>query len=263
MENYNIEQYGNRISLYLAKLLNPDEVIAFKKEMEANPVLKREVEAQEFGQAFEFLSIKANLREDLAKIKEKELVPEELENQNGRIIFLWKKTLRIAAAAVLIIGGYFGFQMYKEYQLSELVSGYVKNSKSTRSGVPVELKEGTAAYEKGEINKAKILLEKMPMDSVTIDPDEFGASIDSSETASYRNFYNGLISLNESKWNEAIMSLQKVDGTLQYEAQWYMAIAYIKNGEIDKAKIELDSIIKNPNEAKFRSEAEKLLKEIK
>jgi hypothetical protein len=263
MENNNIEQYSNRISLYLAKLLNPDEVIAFKKEMEANPVLKREVEAQEFGRAFEFLSLKANLREELAKIKEGELVPEESENQNGRIIFIWKKTLRYAAAAVLIIGGYFGFQLYREYQLTELVSGYVKNSKATRSDVPIELKGGITAFEKGEMNKAKKLLEKMPVDSVSIEPDEFGASVDSPETASYRNFYNGLISLNESKWNEAIVNLQKVDNPLKYEVQWYMAIAYIKNGEVDKAKIELESIIKNPNNTKFRLDAEKLLNEIR
>ena len=260
MENNNIEQYSNRISLYLAKLLNPDEVIAFKKEMEANPVLKREVEAQEFGQAFEFLSIKANLREELAKIKEKQLVLEESENEGG---FIWNKYLRIAAAAVLMIGGYFGFQLYREYQLTELVSGYVKNSKTTRAGVPDELKDGITAFEKGEINKAKKLLEKMPVDSVSIEPDEFGASVDSPETASYRNFYNGLISINESKWNEAIMSLQKVDSPLKYEAQWYTAIAYIKNGEINKAKSVLDSIIKNATETKFRLEAEKLLKEIK
>jgi hypothetical protein len=260
MENNNIEQYGNRISLYLAKLLNPDEVIAFKKEMEANPVLKREVEAQEFGQAFEFLSIKANLREELAKIKEKELVLKESENEGE---FIWNKYLRIAAAAVLMIGGYFGFQLYREYQLTELVSGYVKNSKATRSDVPIELKGGITAFEKGEMNKAKKLLEKMPVDSVSIEPDEFGASVDSPETASYRNFYNGLISLNESKWNEAIVNLQKVDNPLKYEVQWYMAIAYIKNGEVDKAKIELESIIKNPNNTKFRLDAEKLLNEIR
>jgi hypothetical protein len=260
MENNNIEQYSNRISLYLAKLLNPDEVAEFKKEMEANPVLKREVEAQEFGQAFEFLSIKANLREELFKIKEAELVSEQ---SNIIKISVWKRTLRIAAAAVFIIGGYFGFQIFKEYQLSDLVSSYVKESKATRSGVPIELKDGITAFEKGEINEAKKLLEKMPIDSVNIEPDEFGAAVDSPETASYRNFYKGLISLNEDKWNEAIVSLQKVDNSLKYEAQWYVAIAYIKNGEIDKAKNELDSIIKNPNDTKFKSDAEKLLKKIR
>jgi hypothetical protein len=76
-----------------------------------------------------------------------------------------------------------------------------------------------------------------------------------------RKFYLGLIYLRKQAPKEALKYFEQVKAPLKQDANWYMALAYIQNGESLKAKIMLQ-IIANDSTHPYQSDATEILNEL-
>ena len=81
-------------------------------------------------------------------------------------------------------------------------------------------------------------------------------------------FYNALVELEKGNKKQAIMLLENLHHS-NYEMvaatdpaiKWYLALAYLKNGQKKKARVLLQEIIKKPN-SEFTEKAKNLLNEL-
>ena len=87
-------------------------------------------------------------------------------------------------------------------------------------------------------------------------------------TAFYAHYYGGLSYLAEGTATEAITELKNAIAKspaelFKIKAQWYLALAYLKTGEIKKANELLSKISVNEKETEYKSKSIKLLNELK
>jgi tetratricopeptide (TPR) repeat protein len=95
-----------------------------------------------------------------------------------------------------------------------------------------------------------------------------GSETDTELTAFYAYYYAGISYLAGNKTNKAITALNKAltknTGTfMQVKAQWYLALAYVRTGEINKATGLLAEVSANNTESEYKSKAGVLLAELK
>lgn len=284
----------NEIKSFLNKTMTPSQNKKFEEEIKSDKNLENEVNAQKFERAFEYLSLKADLREKFKQIKEEENV------SPFWIIFIQKPFIKGIAASLVI--GLLGFVIwnsisdYRDRQLAEhqreqarldslnniniqnrvaisptandLINASIAESKQQpQENIPKALENAALAYERGNLTEASKLLEKpKPKPNPHNNPNTYGSSPNNTtkqtetnpETESYRALYQGLIFLSNKQYKEAIIRFSKVEKPIKEEATWYTALAYLKNDEIQKGIDLLQEIIKN--KGKYQSDAENLLK---
>jgi tetratricopeptide (TPR) repeat protein len=95
-----------------------------------------------------------------------------------------------------------------------------------------------------------------------------GLGADTVLTAFYASYYAGISYLTDNKINKAIPALnnaltKSISTLYAIKTQWYLALAYLKTGETDKATELLTKIASNTTETEYRSKAGALLTELK
>ena len=95
-----------------------------------------------------------------------------------------------------------------------------------------------------------------------------GLETDSTITAFYADYYAGISYLEQSDNSKSILKLESALTKSPAElytikASWYLALAYVKAGEIKKANGQLAKISENKNETFYRSKATRLLTALK
>ncbi len=260
-----------RIKSYLNKLMSPEEAIKFEAEMKSNPALAREVQAQEFERAFNYLKIRAELRE----IRQDLSVAEEKVTPMWRV-WLQNPYLRTLAATIIIaLTGIGVWQLTRQSLpvaidksdslkvipgLSEKINEIARLSKQPREQTPKLLESAILAYERADDTLAlekTVSLFDLPKTAKPTGTDStlFGANPNAGtsksepQTNDYRLFYQGLIFLNTGKYDNAITRFSKVKGPLSEEAKLYQALAYLKKNNKQAGKQLLDEFIaKSSNE---------------
>ncbi len=261
-----------RIKKYLNKQMSPEEAKKFEAEMKNNSALAKEVEVQKFERAFNYLSIRAELRE----IRQ-ELSVEEEKTSPMWIVWLRNPYLRTLAATIIIaLTGISVWQLTHETRavtahksdtlkvspgLSEKINEIARLSKQPRIQTPKVLDNAILAYERADdtlaLEKAVSLFD-LPKTTRPkgIDSTLFGANPNAGtsktdpQTNDYRLFYQGLIFLNTGKYDAAISRFGQIKGALSEDAKLYEALAYLKKNDKQTGRRLLDEFIaKSSNEA--------------
>jgi len=248
MENHNL------IDRYFENSLSPKEQKQFNNLLQNDLKFKAEFQFQKDLKQVIEVNQKEGLRETVSKI-------EALAQKDSRMMMLPKKW--IVAASLLLITGlatwtvkstYFPSNdaIYEEYfQLERNTVQPVVRGESINT---IEYK-AFAAYEARDFYKAINLFNSVqnPEDSNIL-------------------FYKGLCFLAVNKPENAIALFNQLTAselnTVQTEglsdkANWYLALAYLKNNETDKTIEQLTTIVNRPPPGYKKNEAEKILNYLK
>lgn len=221
--------------MFLNDLLKKDE--AFKKEFVFQKDLKSVIAFDQKGK------LKSKLQNFENKI--------EINHEPIKLPKLWL----VAASVILLIGLGFWYVNDSYFPSNEKI--YTENFEPYRNIIqPVERgKEintieykAFVAYENREFHKAINLFN----------------SSENSE-AVYTQFYKAMCYLGINKSSEAIDILLPIAtsenqmNSLNEKANWYLALAYLKNGEKEKAISQFSLVANHPNNSFKKEEARKIL----
>lgn len=235
------------VKKYLANELSPQERNAFEQEMENDPFLMEAIEGlsmvnnQWSMDAIEKVEEEVNHKIDM-KIN---------EPKKGKVVSM--SFFRYAAAACII--GIIGFASYKMIfvtkQLDEqaIYASYFKpltNPDATVRGENGATDESQAiqAYEKEDYFEAVNAYQKL----VANNPDNVK-----------NNLFLGISFLGTNQPKKAIDVLNKITTSeeFHFDIQWYLALAYIKNKELQNAQTTLSNLTKEENY--YQKEAQEIL----
>ena len=93
---------------------------------------------------------------------------------------------------------------------------------------------------------------------------EFEILMDENPQDAYPLFYHALAAMQLERWPRAIQSLEKVrsgnDDRFVEPATWYVALAYLRNEDDERAKLILETIADGPG--KYQRDAQAILAEL-
>lgn len=257
-ENLELEEL---IEKYFDKEFVAEELAAFEKRLESDPAFAKEVElhrlTKQVSKLYEPIYFKNLLLER---------GQQKTRKRRQRIIYL----RRIAAAVLLllVVGGY--FHLDNNFSDEGIRNEYFKPYSSTNNkgnsqpGEQSNYKLAIQAYNNSEYEDAIALFLVVPDSNRT---NQFYMYLSSALLAvDSKNLHlneNNLIASNDSiKYHPAVPYLQRLKEFEEYreDAQWYLALAYLRSGYPELAKKELEIIIsKNSG---YKSEAEKMLQKL-
>jgi len=95
-----------------------------------------------------------------------------------------------------------------------------------------------------------------------------GLATDSNRTAFYADYYAGISYLEQERNADAIGKLESAvtkstDESFRLKAEWYLALAYLRSGDITKVNELLTKISGNTNETAHKLKATRLLAALK
>jgi tetratricopeptide (TPR) repeat protein len=220
------DQFEN-IDQYLRGELSGEEAAGFEKELESDPLLRDKVD--QHRQIIE--GLQAGFSRELKEIlqDEEKRLSEKSSTSKRRPLY---PIIGIAAVVSLIIASYFVLNSSPntEELFQEYYSVYPNiESPVLRSGMQED--NPFAAYEQANYQVAL---------------DRFKALlIDDPQNASL-HFYSGICLLELDQPVQAIKEFQSAhqlpDTSFQRPAEWYEALAHLRNGDLSKAKIKLRNL---------------------
>jgi tetratricopeptide (TPR) repeat protein len=239
------------IERYNAGEMNEAEKIWFVKEMEGNEKLRREVILRRKTDDVLKNNNIIQLRNKLADI-EKQRTAATPAKKTGRSGFL-----RYAAViAVLILIGSTMVLTNHKFSTDELLDKYDQSytvatvSRSLETGTSSDYTVALEYFGVHDYNNAAIYFSKV----LSTDPKHIESTM-----------LYGVARYNEKNYPEAEKSFVTItsDNNNLYieDAQWYLALCYLKTDQVDKASAQL-SIIKN-SDSIYRKDAGKILRSIK
>ena len=239
------------IERYIAGEMNDAEQNWFLREIEGNTRLREEVELRKKTDKVLKIHDIIQLRNKLSEI-EKNREHRVPSKASGR-----RLPIGIAAAvAGLIILGSIAFFGSRHLTSDELISQYYKPydgisvSRSLQTDASTNYSTGIDYYNIHDYKNAALYFSKV----LASDPDDMESTM----------FY-GTSSFEEKNYPEAKKSFSKVidnnNNLFIEDAEWYLALCYLKSNEMKKAVDEL-TIIKNSRSI-YSSNAGKILKRMK
>lgn len=219
-------KYTSYIEKYLGGEMDSAEELWFRKEIEGNDDLYKEIELRQKTENFLRDQPIIDLRRKLASIESNRArkVSETIKPE-------WKSILRYAAAAcLLIIAGTFVFFNDYHQDNDKIIEKYYKPYKVTsasRTGLSETSRDYDLAidfYNNHDYKNAAIYLGKVVID----EPGNMHSAL-----------LNGVAGFENGDYEEAKRSLQMVikDNNNLYidHARWYLALCYVKTNEYNSA----------------------------
>jgi len=226
-----------QIEKFLLGQLNQEEYEAFEKALISDQSLREEVSFRKLAIKGTKLSGKNELKDRLKKIHNKYESNSKSERQTKKIN-LWTKWIGVAASfTILITSGLFLFNN-NEFDTQIAFEKYYKPAPlrlaSRDLNAEKTILQLNEYYNNNEYDKALPFFQKF-------------LAIDS--TNSRIRLGAGICHLELNQLNLArtqFLSIIKVrDFRLQFQASWYMALTYLKEGNLEEAQKYLDPIINN------------------
>jgi tetratricopeptide (TPR) repeat protein len=237
------------IERYNAGEMSDTEKQWFLKELEGNEKLRQEVVLRRRTDEILNNQNVISLRNKLSSIEKKRKEAEKTVPNNRKTVYI-----RYAAviAALVIIGSFALFQG-KNLRSEDILNRYYKayepptSQRSAKSGTDADFTLALEFYNTHDYDKAAVLfnkvLESKPNDMQTL-------------------LLQGVANFEEKRYPEAKQSFGKViedkDNLYIDQAQWYLALCYLKTNETDKAK-QLFKII-GKEDGVYKNEASTILK---
>lgn len=252
------------IEAYLGDKLSEADSMVFENEMNHNRDIADEVKLQkELRFGLRVLSIENQLDSALKRYKTIYFEEKSVEiRKSVQMPIVYKtrysklKIWSIAASILLILSLTIFFL---KFNLTNSQQAFEENYRPNADdgfqvkSIPFELKSNTIngidSYHDGKYDEALRYLERVN-------------SKNNNELA-IKNYYLGVSFLAKNDANSAIRALLKAKTcTLKiiiYNADWYLALAYLKKNDKSKMKIVFEAIASNPNHP-YNSKAKSLLK---
>lgn len=242
------------IDRYFENSLSPKEQLLF------NDLLQND---QEFKNEFVF---RKDLKKVIAASQQEDLKStlgqfEDKIHKSSRLMFLPKKWL--VAASIMILASVGIYSVKSSYFPSNEViyQSYFTSCRNTIQPVVRGENPNTIEYRAFVAYEAHNYHKAINLFNSVADPD-----------AAYINFYKGLSYLEVNKSTKAIQlllpiskatNLQGKSANFSEKANWYLALAYLKNEDNEKAIQELSYIIDQPSGTFKKEEAQEVLNYLK
>ena len=257
MEQY--EQY-TIFDKYIQKELTADEVVAFEQELSENEELREAFIL--YQKLHEMMSVQQDIEDKEGAVQQnikrsskvffesyndrsKDTGKTEVSHQSKvRNLNNNKRWLSIAAGLIgVLLAAYFLFTLFvpddnKQYSNAELFAQYQSSfppeNFADKSGGKSYLIQAEQAYKQGNYE-------------VTVQNLNHYISETQEDITDYRIYRcRGISQLHLNLYDAAIkdFELLKTQPTFKNEAHWYLALLYLKKGERNKTKAELDNIEK-------------------
>ncbi|WP_179318361.1 tetratricopeptide repeat protein [Winogradskyella helgolandensis] len=235
------------IEKYFSKSLTPNEALEFDKLYESDSDFKKDVD---FLKKVKLVSEKEDDLQFKSQLKSYE---DDYSEHDKKTTHKWLKPL-IAAAGLILIMLSLNFFMNSKLDEDQLFSSYFEPSKNVTSPIirstdnETTVNNAFIAYSEADYKPAIVLFQKAYQDSKN------------SELLFYEA--NSLLAIDD--YENAITKFEehlKYSDILTNRSHWYLALAYIKTKQIEKAKQELKSLL-NSDETFKRPEASSLLEKL-
>lgn len=241
----NIEQL---IEDYLLNRLNPQQRMEFENRLSTDEQLSQQLALRRLAFKGARSAGRDRLRNRLKNIHQ------EVQKPPAKTRRLWPLITSLAAAVtLLLIGGTLFFRGQNLSPQELFVQNYQAYPLSlTSRGEAEELERAqlNQRYKNKDYQAALPLFEKL------LSQDEKNARLLLGAGISH-------LELNQTKqaqtYFEAIIAAQ--DLRLQETARWYLALSFLKEGQVDAARIALENILKNPQAGTYQK-AKQLLKDL-
>ncbi|MEO0470957.1 MAG: hypothetical protein AAF206_15120 [Bacteroidota bacterium] len=233
-----MDNWAEKIEQYLAGELSPEDKAAFAARLAEDPALKRRMQiAQQLDQAFDGAEVFA-LRKELQSIRALR------QQKKVRRFPVWSYAAVAAAIAILVLlwvnpGG---SGKSSEALFAENFGAYPMLISSRADSVSDTLGAALIAYENGDYAVAA----------------RHFAALDSADNIQPRflRFYEAVSLLGAKDGAGAIAILQALDlPELDEAKQWYLALAYLQNGQPEASK----ETLKDIQTGRFAPQAAELL----
>lgn len=228
------------LNKYLAGELSKEEYDIFAERIKNEPELQKELAWQQETNAF--LQRKegaGNLKKTFSNVEKDFFKKEKPEVKVVNIARRkWLGLVGVAAAAALL---FFVFNPFTSPDLYQQYSNPTAISLLDRSDAIANAREAETAFNAGDYKKAYAFLSAYLSDNQDDIQALLAKGIAATEIANYKEAEQILKSISNGK------TLLKQEGT------WYLALMYLKQGEIENAKVSLQKIStdnKRSNEAK-------------
>lgn len=226
---------------YLSASFSEQEKLNFEQRLNSESTLKADFEA--YKKTTEMLHQKFNdtdrhlFKEVLSQQSDAYFKPKETTKK----LFSLYKYVAVAVVLISVIGFYItnsGNPVYSDYATIGTIS------LTQRSNTNELVKKAEDTFNSGSFDEAIIY---------------FNQLIEQDPSNQEYQLYAGIAQIENNTYTEALTNLSRVsegNSVYKYEAQWYIALAYLKQEQYDQAKIALQKIPKNATEY---SKAKKLL----
>lgn len=242
------------IDRYFENSLSPKEQLLF------NDLLQND---QEFKNEFVF---RKDLKKVIAASQQEDLKSTlgQFENKihkNSRLMFLPKKWLVAASIMILASVGIYSVKSTYFPTNEAIYQSYFTSCRNTIQPVVRGENPNTIEYRAFVAYEAHDYYKAINLFNSVADPN-----------AAYINFYKGLSYLEINKSSRAIelllpiskaTNLQGKSANFSEKANWYLALAYIKNKDDEKAIKQLSYIINQPADTYKKEEAQEVLNYLK
>ena len=232
-------KFYNQIEDFLTGNLSDSDSKKFESEMSSNSDLANAV--NEYETAFEAVDL---LVEDSLKLKLKALQKERYSEV--KVLKPKRRMWAIAASVAILISVGFSFLMNQNYSNQSLATGYFETfDDGIRGG-----ENGFKAFNKGNY--------KLAIEELKIVRENDQKYIES-------QFYLGQSYFKINQFKEAINPFETVfqsnDSRFKNAAQWFSALSFLGDNQIEIAKSKFEEII-NQNTPPYSEKAENILKDM-
>ncbi|MCB0687524.1 MAG: hypothetical protein KDC53_13405 [Saprospiraceae bacterium] len=241
------ETLMDRMDSYLEGNMSDTETKAFEMELDSNPELASAL-AKHRETILTIQSV--GLQKDLAKVMERN---REREKQKSKTISINRNLIAIAASVVLLLGAFFflrpaattpGLALYEE--LYQKDPGLPTLMGATDNPI---FMDAMVSYKEGDYKKA---LESLDVLKIANPQNDTLA------------FYQGLCHLELDQPQKSIQAFEQIDPAKPVwgvKAEWYRALALLKNNQLDQAKVILQKIA-NAKDHRYQREATQALEKL-
>ncbi len=229
-------QYTTLIERYFDQLLSPEEELRFEQLKKTDPDFQAEFELFEKSHQALKLATIVHLKEEIKELHD------NLPTSSNRPVIYRLGRLSIAASLLCIVGLTWYAQQFSNSNLYE------------NAYTPVGDYITTMDNEFSDIEKAMKLFNDKNFDEATASFQR----IFNQTGEQVALFYTGQSLFQANKPEEAITVLNQVTTNYKAEAQWYIALAYLKLDKDIKAQKVLEKIISEQEDDAFVLKATKL-----
>lgn len=228
-------KYTEFIERYFDGLLSAEEMKDFDRLKSNDEEFLKELELFKKANQAVRLSTIISLKSDIKQIhKDME------EVKKPRIISLIR--IGVAASILLVVGIGFYAQSYSNRNLYNEAFSPVGDYITNMDDEFTDMEKAMELYDRNQFEKAKLLFTQVY--------DSTGDQV--------ALFYVGHCEYQAGNMQKAIQDLSKVSNSYESEAQWYIALAYLKINDVDRSINMLDNIIDGNQDEKFTVKARQL-----
>ncbi len=232
-----MENHSEKIQDYIEGLLAGEELTSFEAQLVVDKELRNMVSLQR--EVYDILNKRTNLQDDSLKLTLAEVNQRYRSSSNSSKWGVKRWLPIVAAACILLVGTLFFFQGSDElYELpmmrSEIVRGKMENA---------SYENAVKAFNAGKYKEAS---------------DNLSALLESDPDQVQYQYYFALTYIGSKQWVKAIDLLAPIangPSVFATESNYYLALAYYEQGDIDSAKMCLNKI---PSDGDIAEKAVKL-----